>query len=280
MRGEKNMSFNRVIRFQDDSAQNPKKQVNIRTKNSNSSNNETLVVEQENQLEDEYEIENTENEETVLERINSATARLKSCIEVITSGRNDNNMIGVFGMNSDVAINNVLSLEEMKDNLLFLGKIEITSDVYVDIGESLLAYARNKRGYEVSEVLHYEIVFIMEGIYASSDDENAMHYAGINAPLKIFAKPVRHKYLLNIIDAVRRRQNYRSYSNSRIVIALEMQKFEYETLNMLAKLNSSDLVIIVFSMLNFDMARMSLRDSSNVDCMSKFFDSMNCVNAN
>lgn len=271
------MKINRVIRFQQDSVQETTKQEEPRkTKKDASPNKDTLV--------EEY---NEEQETNVQETFSyNASNELIKCVQRVASERTPTNMIGVFGVNSDIVINNLCrNLSGMRQNIIFVGKVNFAlSDVYNSIAAIFLNYIKNNydRQYDMNYYFR-EVLMTLEKVYDSPND-----YYGELSPLESLSYInriyERDKNLLSAINRIKQIINSSSYSRNRdlkFLVNIETDKFDYKTLNSLARLNSSDLIIIVSSMFNFDLARMSLRNSFDVklDCMDKFFYPGNCVMA-
>lgn len=271
------MKINRVIRFQQDSVKETTKQEEPRKTKKDASPNKDILVE-------EY---NEEKESNVQETFSyNASNELIRCVQRVASERTPTNMIGVFGVNSDIVINNLCrNLSGMRQNIIFVGKVNFAlSDVYNSIAAIFFNYIKNNydRQYDMNYYFR-EVLMTLEKVYDSPND-----YYGELSPLESLSYInriyERDKNLLSAINRIKQIINSSSYSENRdlkFLVNIETDKFDYKTLNSLARLNSSDLIIIVSSMFNFDFARMSLRNSFDVklDCMDKFFYPGNCVMA-
>lgn len=268
------MKIKRVIRFEENLVKEKIKQESpTKPKKDISSNNEILVEEYHEDLE--------QDDQEIQENFSyNASNELRRCVERVISGRASTNMIGVFGMNSDVVINNFCrNLREMRENIIFVGQVEYCtalSDVYNSIAAIFLNYINNNyvRQYDMDYYMR-EVMLTLEKVY-----DNPQSYYEYASPLEslsnINRRYERDRNLLSAINRIKQIINSSSYSRSRepkFLVTVEMEKLDYRALSSLVKLNSSDIVIIVFSMFDLDLAKMSLSSSigGGIDCMDKFF---------
>lgn len=271
------MKIRRVIRFQDDSVEEKTKQeIPKKPKKDISSNNEILMEEYHEELE-----EDEDNEPEIFERTSfSASSELRRCVERVVAGRSPTNMIGVFGINSDVVMSNVCrNLTEIRDNLIFVGKIEHSSqvsDVYNNIAAMFFNYL--KTSYNMQYDMDYyvrEAMLELEKVYDNPQQDYYEYASPLESLSNMSRRYERDRNLLSAINRIKQIINSSSYSRNRepkFVIAVEMETIDYKALNYLSKLNSSDIVIIVFSMFDFDLVRATLRTSfGRGDYMDKFF---------
>lgn len=280
------MKIRRVIRFQCDSVEEKTKKKNLenqenpeKTKKDISSNNDVLVEENLQEYSD-------DSEEYIQEIQYSASNELIRCVKRVISGRASTNMIGVFGINSDIIVNNLCcNLQEVNENLIFVGQVDCTSalsDVYNNIAAIFYNYVRNNctRRYDIEYYVR-EVMQDLGKIYGDYQE-----YDGYQTPLvslnKIKERNERDRNLLSVINRINQIINSSSFSRnyaSKFLLAIEMKELDYKTLKYLSKLNSSDLIIVVFSLYNYDLARTTLKNSLGMDCdcMDKFFYSGNYV---
>ena len=216
----------------------------------------------------------------------SAFDQLKRAMEMVLAGRGSNNMIGVFGMNADNVIGQ-LKRDPIFHNVNFLGKIEPppASDIYDYIAAILLDYlnrttvGRHDLDYEKREALR-----TIETIYASNKP------ACIDVPLEVLhrtsLKAKRDSYILTALNQISRINNYRSSSIDRedkFLLIVELEGVDYVTLKKLLNLQSSELIIIVYSLLNLEYVvdsetTRAMGGESNI--IGKFFPAGNYIMAN
>lgn len=282
------MKIRRVIRFQCDFVEEKKKQENPenqkileRPKKDISSNNDILV-------EENLQEHSEDSEEDIQEIQYNASNELIRCVKRVVSGRASTNMIGVFGINSDVIVNNLChNLREVSENLIFAGQADCSSalsDVYNNIAAIFYKYLRNNftRQYDIEFYLK-DVMIGLEKVYDNHQEYD--EYQTTLVTLKrINERNERDRNLLSVINRIKQIINSSSFSrnyDSKFLVILELKELDYKTLKYLSKLNSSDLVIVVFSLYDYDLARTTLRNSlgRDCDCMEKFFYSGNYVTA-
>ena len=215
----------------------------------------------------------------------SAFDQLKRDMETVLAGRGSN-MIGVFGMNADNVIGQ-LKRDPIFHNVNFLGKIEPppASDIYDYIAAILLDYlnrttvGRHDLDYERREALR-----TIETIYASNKP------ACIDVPLEVLhrtsLKAKRDSYILTALNQISRINNYRSSSIDRedkFLLIVELEGVDYVMLKKLLNLQSSELIIIVYSLLNLEYVvdsetTRAMGGESNI--IGKFFPAGNYIMAN
>lgn len=277
------MKIRRVIRFQEDYEKEEIKQEDLKKPKKDISSNNDILVKVHSQ-------ENSEDLEEDYQEIPKnlsyeAFYELVRCVENVVSGRSSTNMIGVFGMNSDVVVNNLCNnLQEIRNNINLVGRMEYSNsfpDIYNSIAAIFLDYI--KSNFNADRGMDYyirEVLMELEKVY-----DNPQDYYEYESPFEALSKinnrSERSRNMLSVINRIKQIKNSSSYSRNndpKFLVIIEMESFDYKALNNLTKLNSSDLIIIVYSMLDFDLAKKSLSNSfGGSDCMYKFFSSGNCV---
>lgn len=283
------MKVKRVIRFQCEAIEENKEQENLENKEipkspkkDVNSNNDVLDY-KETIKQVEY---NQESEEDVQEMQYNASNELIRCVKRVVAGRASTNMIGVFGINSDVVVRNLCrDLSQVNNNLIYIGQADcsmVLSDVYNNIAAMFYDYLINNfnRQYDI-EYYKREVIRDLEKVY---DDHQ--EFDGYQTPLvtlkKMNDRNERDRSLLSVINGIKRIVNSSSFSRNyepKFLVILEVKELDYKTLKYLSKLNSSDLIIIVFSLYDYELARNKLKNSVKSDCMDKFFYSGNYVTA-
>lgn len=273
------MKIRRVIRFQEIPInEKPKQEISEKQKKDVNSNEENLNKEC---LQENIE-EIAENEqETESENSYDAYNELEHYVVQVASRRTTNNMIGVFGMNSDCIANRLCSnLDEIRENIIFVGNLEYSRqlpDVYNSIAAIFLNYindnysSRYDMGYYMRDVM-----LLLEKVYYNSQSDYYDEYeTPIQSLVNINKIYERDRNLLSAINRIK--QIINSSSNSRnhdpkFLVTVEMEQMDYKTLSSLTKLNSSDLIIIVTCILDYDLAQLSLsRSVGGLQSMNKFF---------
>ena len=213
----------------------------------------------------------------------SAFDQLKRRMEIVLAGR-ASNMIGVFGINADNVIGQMMK-DPIFQNVNFLGKIEQSpgSDIYNYIAAILLDYlnrttdGRHDLDYERREALR-----TIETIYASNKP------ACIDVPLEVLhrtsMKAKRDSYILTALNQINRIDNYVSYSREReykFLLIVELQKVDYVTLKRLSNLQSSELIIITYSLFKLEYALDSetMGSIGGNNIIGKFFPAGNFIMA-
>ena len=286
------MKIKRVIRFQDEISEETLKK-NVSKKRDTIEMNKIDVkqncnISEENHLQEysndfEEEIQETENQESFSY---NASDELIRCVERVISRRRSENLIGVFGINSDVVVNNMCQkLRNIRENVIFIGKADCSSyvvDIYNEIAAMFLNYISER--YRSHDMDYYvrEVMRILESVYEGPRDYYDEYESPLTSLTRISKRYERDRNLLSAIDKIRQIGNYSSYSRGneeKFLIAIEMETLDYKALNSLLKLNSSNLVIIVFSLLEYNLARMSLSNSAGFgsDFMNKFFGTGNYI---
>ncbi len=271
------MKIRRVIRFQEDYEKEKQKDLEKPKKDISSNNDISVKVHSQKNSEDYQESQADSSYNTLDELI--------KCVENVVAGRLSTNMIGVFGMNSDIVVNNLChSLQNIRDNINFVGGIEYSdsfSDIYNSIAAIFLDYISSNfdRDYGMDYYIR-EVLLELEKVYDDFQDDYK-YESSFQALSKINRRSERSRNMLSAINRIKQIKNTLSYSRNndpKFLVIIEMESFDYKTLNNLAKLNSSDLIIIVYSMLDFNLARKSLSNSfGENECMYKFFYSGNYV---
>lgn len=269
------MKFKRIIRFEDDYEKEEIKQENSKkSKKDISSNNDILLKED---LQGLFE-DDQESQENFLY---NASDELERCIEKVASGRASNNMIGVFGLKSDVVTQNVclnLNLREMRDNIIFVGQVDYSSslsDIYNSIAAIFFNYIKSNYAnqYDMQYYVREAMMALEKVVY---NDSQYYYDDPLESLNNMSRKFERDKSLLSAINIVKQIINSSLFSRNRdpkFLVTIEMENFDYKVLSSLTKLNSSDLILIVFSMLDFNLASRLLSNSIGGSdyCMDKFF---------
>lgn len=270
------MKINRVIRFQEDSVKEKIKQKISNQPEKDINPNEDILVEEH------YQGIEADDGETIsyIDSNNDASGELRKCVERVVAGRKTSNMIGVFGMNSDIIVNNLCrNLQEIRGNTIFVGKVEgfmTLSDVYNGIAAIFFNYLKSNydRQYDMSYYIR-EAMGKLQEVYNDNYQTHNEYLDSMSALDNMVRITKRDKNLLAAINQIKQitssLSNLRDYE-TKFLITVEIEKFDHKVLNMLSKLDSSDLIIIVFTMFDFNLAKEALRNSiGNVDCMDKFF---------
>lgn len=218
-------------------------------------------------------------EENETQKSYNAFIKLKECIERFMSGRETSNLIGVFGIEAESIIDSVCKEQEFRD-IDLLGKIEYGNsdleDIYNDISAILLGYV--KKEFDMRpDIQQYreEIYRELNKIYVSHNTYNEDYEIGLVALSKIALKMERDRRILSVINKINKMKNYVALSNNqrgRFLLIVEVEYLDYKILNKLSKLNSRELIIIVYSLVpDFEIEK---------DCTHKFFSSSNYIIAN
>lgn len=217
----------------------------------------------------------------------SAFDQLKLQMEMVLAGRGSN-MIGVFGMQADNVIGQMMQ-DPICHNVNFLGKIEPppASDIYNYIAAALLEYLNQKTvGRRDLDFEKREALRTIETIYASNKP------ACIDVPLEVLhrtsMKAKRDSYILTALNQINRIDNYASFSRDRddkflLIVELELQRFDYTTLKKLSNLQSSELIIIVYSLfkLEYMVDNETEKNMGGIyNIIGKFFPAGNYIVAN
>lgn len=275
------MVIRRVIRFQNDYEREKNKQEITKKQKQDVISNEK-ILQQEDMEEHHEEIRVEEQETEVFSRSYNASNELRKQVERIVAGRAASNMIGVFGINSDIATRNLCqNLREIRSNIIYIGQVDnfmALSDIYNCIAALFFDYLENDYD-RIFEMTYYvkEAVQLLEKVY-NNNQEDYGDITALKSLSNINRIQERDRNLLTAISRIKNIANYSSNirnSETKFLITIEMDKLDYKVLNMLSKLHSSDLIIIVFTMLDFGLARVTLRNSLGNDfeleCMDKFF---------
>ncbi len=216
----------------------------------------------------------------------SAFNQLKRAMEMVLSGRHSNNMIGVFGINADTVIEE-MEKDSICYNINILGKIEPspTDDIYNHIAAILLDYlGEETRGRRDLDFETKEVYSIIESIYDLSYDYDfaipleALHRNAMRAK--------RDNYILTAINRINRIANYSSFSRDRenkFLLIVELRKADYKTFSMLSKLQSSELIIIVYSLFELEYvvdSETMRKMGGKYNIIGKFFPVGNYIVAN
>lgn len=270
------MKISRVIRFECDSVEEKTKQENLENKEISkkpkkdiSSNNDVSV--------EKY---SEDSEEDVQNIKFKSSNELIRCVKRVVAGRASTNMIGVFGINSDVIVNKLRhNLQEVSNNIIFVGQVDCSSpevDVYNNIAAIFYNYVSTNltKQYDIEYLLR-DVISELGKIY-DNHQEYDEYQTAFETLKRINNRYERDIKLLSVINRIKQIINSSSFLrnyDSKFLITIEAKELDYKILKYLSKLNSSDLIIVVFSLYDFDLAKITLRNSlgNNYDYMDKFF---------
>lgn len=214
----------------------------------------------------------------------SAFSLLKRRLEMSFSGR-DSNMIGIFGMNADNVIRQIQQ-EPIYYNVNFLGRIEPppTGDIYNYIAAMLLEYLQRKTVRR--DDLDYErrkAFATIENIYDSAETDDM--YGSLEMLQRTAMRNKRDKFILTALNQISRIDDYAALSRGgerKFLLIVELQWVDYKTLKMLSSLQSSELIIIIYSLFKLE----NIIDSETIRSMGgtcniirKFFPIGNYIRA-
>lgn len=211
----------------------------------------------------------------------SAFDQLKRRMEIVLAGR-ASNMIGVFGINADNVIGQMMK-DPIFQNVNFLGKIEQSpgSDIYNYIAAILMDYLNQKVGGRRDlEYERREAFRTIETIY----DSHETHGTALDVLHQTAMKAKRDSYILTALNQINRIDNYVSYSREReykFLLIVELQKVDYVTLKRLSNLQSSELIIITYSLFKLEYALDSetMGSIGGNNIIGKFFPAGNFIMA-
>ena len=136
---------------------------------------------------------------------------LIKCVENVVAGRLSTNMIGVFGMNSDIVVNNLChSLQNIRDNINFVGGIEYSdsfSDIYNSIAAIFLDYISSNfdRDYGMDYYIR-EVLLELEKVYDDFQDDYK-YESSFQALSKINRRSERSRNMLSAINRIKQIKN-------------------------------------------------------------------------
>ena len=276
------MKINRVIRFKGrslnkDIPKECKEVISLKNDASEYMEQEECIV-----------YEESEPEEIFEESGSSAFYQLKQAMEMVIAGRTSN-MIGIFGIHADNVIKEMMN-DSIFSNMKFLGKIgEIhpPNDIYNYIAAIMFEYL--KKGLDARYDLDFErraICRTISKIYNSPEDDYV-----VGAPLESLVRTAkrekRDSYILTALNQISRLENYESISRrnsaDKFLLIVELQRADYMTLRKLENLQSSDLIIIAYSLFPIEYAidsttMQNMRGAGNI--IGKFFPTGNYIVAN
>lgn len=181
---------------------------------------------------------------------------LKRCVwNVLREGRN--NIIGVFGNRADNVVKALCcNLQEMEEHIIFAGYVDYSNiDVYNSIAAVFWDNIQENRYRKDLEYYRRDIRNTLSRVY--DDDQSGFDggYSPIEGLMNISRRNARDKELLAAVHSMRELNNFSLHSSRRapkflIAIDVGMKKMDYKFLHSLEKLDSSDLIIIVYTMLN------------------------------
>lgn len=92
----------------------------------------------------------------------------------------------------------------------------------------------------------------------------------------------RDKNILSVINHINRVRNYSSFSSNRrnkFLMVVELESIDYSVLKKLSKLNSSELIIIVYSIFGITTINTQIKEQTQgaLNGIDKFFPIENCI---
>lgn len=217
----------------------------------------------------------------------SDSSRIFERLESISRSPEEPNLLGVFGMDSDLVINEVKSDLRNCRNCFYLG--EINTNLLVDIGDAILAtvfrYIEDNLLYYISDYSIRELYSQIEhNVNPTFDDE-------FDTPLerieKLSLKSKRFSNIKNIFEKLNTIMSHEYERRERkfvIVIEMNENSFSYSNLKKISSLKCKNLIIIIKTMLSMEFANMLICKSSNLNpretsIIYKFFTTSNifCV---
>lgn len=215
-----------------------------------------------NQIKENFQENSNNSEENIQEIQYNASNELIKCVKKTMAEGKYPNMIGFFGSNANVIVNNFChDLGELSDNLVFIGQADGSSplsDGYREIVNIFCNYIENIRwnsciSREDIETCKRIVLMNFENVY--------------NCDVKRIGL-----YMLNIINIIKELIDSSTSSknhDSKLLVTIEMKELNYNVLNNLFKLKSSDLIIVIFSLYNYDLVRIAFENSfgKNHYCM-------------
>lgn len=205
-------------------------------------------------------------------------------VENIIMNRLDTGMIGVFGINSDVAIEQALSSRRIQNKCIFLGKIDIFNpEIYDCIAATLWKYIENKR-FELDTWQERSLYERLKLICSKQEDEFS-YMTEIENLRRINRNLNRDKELVKLIEDIKFMLDSSNEKRFVIVIQLQVQDFNYYRLNLINEILSPNILFIVNCLAPFEMVKMAVNasvgnyeiDSSIID---KFIQPVNTFVAN
>ena len=267
------MKIKRVIRFQYGSVEEKMKQENFenneipeKNKKDVNFNNVVLV---EGYLQEDIE----DSEENAHQIQYNASNELIRCVKTVISEGASTNIIGVFGSNSNVIVNNFChDLGELSGNPVFIGQADGSSpllDVYSRIGDLFFNYIMDTDWYRCTtrnDILITRLHVILDIDRVRNHD----------------AKSEKLQYMLNIIKTIKELIDFSTLSrnnNSKLLVTIEMKELDYNILKDLLELKCSGLIIVISLLYDFDLVRTTFENSvgSNHECIDEFFGTDNYV---
>lgn len=213
------------------------------------------------------------------------TEKLIERIEMTISGRNYSNMIGVFGIHSDDIVNEACNRFINDNNISYLGKIEYScsSDIYNEIAAVLLNFVSEhlRRQYDVDYYVR-EILVEIEKLYENHHVYDDFLGSPLAALSHMTQKSERDRNILSVINHINKVRNYSSYSSSqrnKFLMVVELESIDYAVLKKLSKLNSSELIIIAYSIYGIVTINTQIQAETQgaLNGIDKFFPMENCI---
>lgn len=176
---------------------------------------------------------------TISVRGNTPTEQLRSCIERASSG-----LIGVFGMNSDNVVNEVLRQVQYNrsgDFYVIHPSRLIVDDVFTMFASSMLSFLEQETGYRDDwQRAAYRIINDI-GVGESDFDFYDYGLTRLSRVSQRLERPQKCRELIDFIKNQRRMHNAKFIWN----IEIDIGRLDYMILSKLSQIASQDLIIIV-----------------------------------
>lgn len=200
-------------------------------------------------------------------------------VENIITDRVDAGMIGVFGINSDVAIKQTLSSRVMQNKCIFLGKIDMFNPEIYDCIAATLWKCIEDRMFEMDAWQKRSLYERLELICSKQEDDFS-YMSAFQRLHRISRDSNRDKELVKLIEEIKFILDRSNEKRFVIVIQLQVEDFNYNRLNLINKILSPNILFIVNCLAPYEMVKMAVNgsvgsyevDSSVID---KFFRPVN-----